>query len=393
MNRRKALWLGLISGGLLPGRLRAQDRSPHDLDPPRPRRSAGAAQRASHDDDLAAELDAEPPVPAADEGLPANLPGEAGHVLRTYDISRYTSLSTNPPVVPSAIVEWIFRRTGSSIWHGDKIAVLCAGRTQLRAYHNPQVLRQVDEMVERFTKALSNWLKVRVRFVTAANPNWRYDMFMRLAPVKGGAQGQQVWSLRSGDAENILARMQIGQGFRLLADREEKVVNGQTYLVETAAVPPLNYTIGPRRDAAVGLGFQPEQAPLEESVALRISPLLDYDATMLDAAIDLRATLVKKLHATKILIPREVGPGEMAIEVPEVCESRFNKTVSEWKLGQTLLISMGILPGILQSKGGFMNLRLPGTVPTSTELLVFLDVEKVSDGLSRRERERLRERE
>ena len=61
--------------------------------------------------------------------------------------------------------------------------------------------------------------------------------------------------------------------------------------------------------------------------------------------------------------------------MPEVTESRFNQTLDGWKLGQTLLISAGIHPGILQSKSGF--LRLPGTTPTSTEVLVFLDAERV----------------
>jgi hypothetical protein len=47
-----------------------------------------------------------------------------------------------------------------------------------------------------------------------------------------------------------------------------------------------------------------------------------------------------------------------------------------------LLISGGITPGILQSKTGFLNLRVPGTVPTDTELLVFIDVEPIRDRTS-----------
>ena len=76
-----------------------------------------------------------------------------------------------------------------------------------------------------------------------------------------------------------------------------------------------------------------------------------------------------------MIAPREIGPTEMTIDVPEVSESRLNQTVKGWPLGQTLLISAGIQPGILQAKGGFLNLRIPGTVPTGTELLVFLDAE------------------
>ena len=61
--------------------------------------------------------------------------------------------------------------------------------------------------------------------------------------------------------------------------------------------------------------------------------------------------------------------------MPEVSETRLNQTVKDWPLGQTLMISAGIQPGILMDKGGLFNMRIPGTVPTSTELLVFLDAE------------------
>ncbi len=67
----------------------------------------------------------------------------------------------------------------------------------------------------------------------------------------------------------------------------------------------------------------------------------------------------------------------MSIDVPEVVETRLNRSIEGWKLGQTLLISAGIHPGILQSKSGWMNMRLPGTTPSRTELLVFLDAETV----------------
>jgi hypothetical protein len=153
------------------------------------------------------------------------------------------------------------------------------------------------------------------------------------------------------------------------------MVNGQTLKVLTTGLQ--GYTAGIQRDNAVGLGFQPHAEQLEEGVTLRLSPLLTFDGDTIDAAIELTANTVKGFHRTKVIAPREVGPAEMTVDVPEVVGSRLNQTVKGWPLGQTLLISAGIQPGILQSKGGFLNLRIPGTVPTSTELLVFLDAETV----------------
>ena len=112
-----------------------------------------------------------------------------------------------------------------------------------------------------------------------------------------------------------------------------------------------------------------------EGVVLRISPLLAYDGDTLDAAIELTTNDVRSLHQTRILAPRQVGPGEARLDVPEVSETRLDQTIRGWRLGQTVLISAGIQPGILQAnKAGLFNMRIPGTVPTGTEVLVFLDI-------------------
>ena len=71
----------------------------------------------------------------------------------------------------------------------------------------------------------------------------------------------------------------------------------------------------------------------------------------------------------------------MSIDVPEVSMTHLDQTVKNWPLGQTLLITGGIHPGILDKKGGWLG--TPFGAPTSTEVLVFLDAETVSRGRSR----------
>jgi hypothetical protein len=48
-----------------------------------------------------------------------------------------------------------------------------------------------------------------------------------------------------------------------------------------------------------------------------------------------------------------------------------------------LIISAGIQPGILMDKGGLFNMRIPGTVPTGTELLVVINVEVAKEKKAR----------
>jgi hypothetical protein len=380
MNRRTALWTTLLAGALLPRTLLGQTPARRS----RVDDGAGGFRKAASDGSRTARAkDADEPVlggdeagPAVEEPPPADFPNEPGQVWRTFDISRYTSLSQSQSNPQNAIVEWIFRRTGSAIWHGDKIAVLSASRTQIRAYHNPKILKQVEEIVDRFTKQeITDYLKVRVRFIAAADPRWRYLIYTRLTPLLTGPQGQQVWSLRIDEAGSL--RGQHAPMFKLLADQEIKMVNGQNLTVET--LEDVAFVSGPQRDAAAGFGYEQKTSQLKEGVVLKLSPLLNYEGDALDVAIDLKANTVRSLHRTKILARREIGAPDMALDVPEVVETRLNQTVPNWKPGgQTLLISAGIHPGILQSKSGFLNLHIPGTVPTSTELLVFLDVELVN---------------
>ena len=370
MNRRKALFVSLLAGGLVGSGLLAQGLRAQS---PTRRTASTRTRDASSADDTPP---AKPEQETEESGTPEPTPSfatEPGHQWRTFDIAAYTNLTHSQNHPEGAIVEWIFRRTGSTPWHGEKIAVLSAGRTRIRAYNNPQILDQVAEVVERFTNAESNTLSVRVRFVAAVDTRWRYAVFSRLVPVGNGPQGQQIWTLKAEDSHMVLTQMQIYQGFKLLHDHSYEMANGQTLKIDTLARS--SFTGGLQRENAVGLGFQPRPEQIDEGITLRLSPLLTFEGDTIDAALELTANTVRSFHRTKVIAPREVGPAELTVDVPEVVGSRLNQTVKGWPLGQTLLISAGIQPGILQSKGGFLNLRIPGTTPSSTELLIFLDAE------------------
>ncbi len=371
MNRRMALMLGFLTGGLAPSLSRGQD----DLEDPLPKSKPKKTTRpvSNSDSDVFDDGAAGSREPLQDS--PPDFRPEVGHSWKNFDIANYASLGYSPenPKPQNAIVEWIFRRTGSAVWHGEKIAVLSAGKAQLRAYHNAKVLKVVQEYVERFTRATADVLSVRVRFVAAQDTRWRYSVYNRLKRIGTGPQGQQLWTISADDANLVRTQMMLYQGFKLLADKTVKVLNGQTLLIETA--DDLNFVSSTQSEGASGVGAQPKTDQLKEGAFLRFSPLLTYDGDAVDAAVDFRATTVKRLIRTKVLAKKDVGPTDVTIDVPEVVETRLNRTVENWTLGQTLLISAGITPGILQSKTGFMNMRLPGTVPTDTEMLVFIDIE------------------
>jgi hypothetical protein len=368
MNRRMALMLSMLCAGLFPLRLLAQ---------------TGGSRKASQTRDKALRPvnrgndPEEPPAPGDEPAAPFS--PEPGFEWRRYPITRYTKLvnSLSSQLTPQkAIIDWIFKRTGVGEWHGEKIAVLSATQTELRAYNSPEILKQVDEVVERFTNATDDVLSVHVQFIAAVDSRWRYSVFSRLTYVGSGPQGQQIWTMRVADAALVLSQMQVQQGFRKIEDQRIEMVNGQTLTIKTAA--PHTFAGGLQRDGAAGMGFQTKADKVEEGITLKLSPLLTFDGDALDAMIDLAVNTVRSFHRTRVIAPRDVGPNEMAVDVPESTQTRLDQTVKNWPLGQTLVISAGIHPGILDKKGGWFNLPIPGTYPTGTEVLVFLDAETVS---------------
>ncbi len=373
MNRRMALALTLLSGGLLPAKLLAQDP---DDPPPRRKPAPKPKSRQLASDDEALD---EPATTPGDEdaNLPPEIRREPGFTWKTWDIGRYTAIAANAEnsKPEQKIIDWIFRATGSTDWHGEKITILSASRSALKAYNSPKMIKKVVDIVKRFIDTYNDRLSLRVRFIRTADTRWRYLVHSRMTSLGTGPQGQQIWSLTAADAAQVQVQMQAYRGFEVLMDKTLKLINGQTLLVEKSEA--VEYVSGVRRDGAAGFGFQPENGQLKEGVTLRLSPLLTREGDAVDLAVDLQTNIVRRLIKTSVLSKRENGANDIQINVPEVSETRLNQSVLGWQLGQTLVISAGVTPGILEPKNGFF--RVPGTMPTDRELLIVLDAEAVGD--------------
>lgn len=370
MDRRTALILTMLLGGFAPQSLLAQEAA---------RRKAATKPRfrVKDADPLDEESQSEPRASSTDQDLPDL--AEPGRQKREWDISGYTKVVTNKAAPQTAILDWIFRRTGSGPWHDDKPSVLSASKSRILAYHNDRTLKQVADVVDRFVNARADKLTIRVRFIVAADTRWRYTVYSRLNQNSAGPQGQRIWTVPPEVAAQILALQAIDQRFTLLDDRSYDMFNGQNLEMQTAAKVPYAGTL--QGDGGAGVGPQPKTEQLEEGVDIKLSPLLGYDGDTLDLALELSSYTVKSLHRTRVLAPRSVGTNEAVIDVPEVAGSRLNQTIKDWPIDQTLIISAGVQPGILlPNKKGFLNLRLPGTVPNQTELLVFLEAKAQDRG-------------
>ena len=148
----------------------ARTRPPGKLSDPRPSESSQLERRRRNQGPI--------------ESPPANFPKEPDFEWETFDIGEYTALTPTSPSPQTALLDWIFRRTETGPWHGDKIAVLVANRNQIRAYNSKKILDQVRETVEQFVDAQADVLTVRVRFSGGGRPT--LALFDLLATDAGG---------------------------------------------------------------------------------------------------------------------------------------------------------------------------------------------------------------
>ena len=125
MNRRTAMMLTMLLGGLAPARPLGPDQGQagSGSDPAPGSRSSPSARPMPTIRMTRATRRADDP--------PAGFAHEAGFQWKSYDIARYTKVAQSQQTPQKAIIEWIFRRTGTADWHGEKVAVLCASKTQL----------------------------------------------------------------------------------------------------------------------------------------------------------------------------------------------------------------------------------------------------------------------
>ena len=133
MNRRTALFSTLMFGGLIGRFARGQERRTPAFRP-----SGANVDEPALDPDLGLGTDpfaAEPlQSPSASQSAPLGGPNQEdiaftpppqikqkGLGWGIFNISSYTSLphSRDTAKPESAFIEWIFRHTGSAIWHGE----------------------------------------------------------------------------------------------------------------------------------------------------------------------------------------------------------------------------------------------------------------------------------
>ena len=313
MNRRTLLLFSTLLGGLAPfaaagagavdpaGPRAEPSRTRGDDDPDAPRTARADDDRrpATSPNPAAADRDEHPaqparPRPASSGGPSTSRSTPACPTRRTTRRPASSTGSSAGPRRPPGTA----RRSPSSPPAGRRSAPITTPRSSTRSPRSSSGSSTPRPTSSRSASGSS----------PRPTPAWRYAVYKRLNLIGSGPQGQQIWSL-DGRRRRDGPHPDAGLAGVPAARRQEVRDDQRPDPHDRTRPRPARSPAASSATAPVGQGFQPKAEELEEGVTLRLSPLLSYEGDTLDAAIELTANNVRSFHQTRVLAPREVGPG------------------------------------------------------------------------------------
>ncbi|GIW89887.1 MAG: hypothetical protein KatS3mg109_0319 [Pirellulaceae bacterium] len=305
----------------------------------------------------------------------AFLPQESGQQWAEYDIRRFTGRWPQDSHPERLVVDWILRDTGSDVWFGSPASLLSVSRERVRVYHTPDVLRQVEQVVERFVEPRCESYALAARILTVGSPNWRSRAWPLMQSVSVSSPGVDAWLLSRENAALLLADL------RKRADTVEYnladllIPHGQTHTLQRRQARHYARNLKWREQ-----GYPPyeiESGVVDDGFSLQISPLLTTDCRQVDAVVRCYIDQVEKFVPVLIDVPLPGGTSQrVQLEVPQIVSWRLYERF-RWPSDQVLLLSCGVVASPEQRPSGF-GWVLAGS-PGRADALLFLECRTISD--------------
>jgi hypothetical protein len=310
------------------------------------------------------------PIAKVKHGIDS-LPSEHGQVWREYDISPYTLRVTTTKKPEQAIIDWIFRETGYEVWHSDVVTVLAADRKTVRAYHTPEVQALVGDVIDRFVNSETEMHAFGIRVISVDHPSWRAKAERILKPVPVQTPGVQAWVMAKEDATFLIAEMRKQTDFREHSSPHLLVNNGQSTVI--ASTRPRTYVrrVAPRPESWPG--YEAETGQIDEGFSLEFSPLLSRDQRLIDAAIKCNIDQVEKLIPVMLDVSTPIAQRQRTqVDVAQLAQFRMHERF-RWPADQVLLVDAGVVPTVVPSDPGLLQLAIPIAGSPRANLLIFLE--------------------
>ena len=293
---------------------------------------------------------------------------DEGQVWREFDIRSYTLRVASTSRPQQAIIDWIFRETGSAVWHGGIPAVLSADRSTLRVYHVPSIQNKVADIVGRFTEEGAEPWAIDVNILGIKNPDWRKGTLPMMTPLLGSQHGVQVWLMEREDVSLLREKLSKRRDYRLHRVDHMPVYSGQAQTLRLTR--PKRFVRDIERGDFSGKTYRPVMDQIEEGLVLELTSLKSSDGNSLDVTSKFHLSQVDSLRSVEVDIPISSGTRSVAtVQVPQVIQQHFEEEFT-WPVGKVLVLSFGMTGSPIPSTAR----RTLYAAPRRQEVLVFLNV-------------------
>ena len=317
------------------------------------------------------------------------LPNDHGQIGRAYNITPYTNRPTQSQSPQNTIINWVLRRTGNEIWHGEPFGFMNATHDQLVAYHTPDVQNYIAETVDRFVSSKNAQKSYSLRIMSLAGPDWRNRNYIYLTPIRIDTPGVQGWLVAKNHIGLLLDSISKRNDVREHVSSHSSLLNAQTTVVPYHVTR--NYVRDVQARPSAPGGYITDPTTMTEGFQFEITPLLSLDGKTLEARVKCDMVQVDKMHQLTISTPSSTSPsGRVMVEVPQVANFSVDELIS-WPGEYVLLIDFGIAPLLIpqaqtpqQEKGLFDQIIGPlaaGAPRKRSNVLMFIALQSDSGTL------------
>ena len=294
--------------------------------------------------------------------------------------------------VVTALGEWILAETGESTWRGETISAISLTPQRLRVFHTPAVLKQIDEIVERFTRPESAGYGCRLRVFSVNNPRWRTTLRADLESVPVRNSGVTAWLLDASQRESFDTAMARQVGFREYfnspaptAGTSSGTASLPTQILVTPSGVPLSLRSVRTRSYAQDAyaisafpGYAQQTGTLAEGFVVRLLPLLSPDEQTLDISLHHELAVVDRMQGIGVHFTSPAGQRQqVTLEQPQMFRTNGTERF-RWPVGRTLLLSLGQVPPPEpdSSPPSGLSISLPG-YPATPRVELFFEIDCV----------------
>lgn len=317
-----------------------------------------------------------------------NLPNDQGQVGFAYDITPYTNRPTQSPSPQNTIVQWVLRRTGNELWHGEPFGFMTATHDKLIVYHTPEVQNYIAGTLDRFVSSKNAQKSYSLRIFSLGSPDWRSKNFTYLVPIRIDTPGVQGWLVAKNHVGLILDSIAKRNDVREHVSSHSSLLNAQTTVVPYQVTR--NYVRDVQARPGAPGGYVTDPTTLTEGFQFEITPLLSLDGKTIEARVKCDMVQVDKMHQLTVSTPSTASPSaRVTVEVPQVANFSADEMVG-WPADYVLLLDFGIVPLLIpqaqsteQNKGLFDQIVGPlatGSPRKRSNVLMFVALQ--SDTLS-----------